>query len=300
MPYSLQTAGVPVYRKIERFADTVFRRAADFLGDEFHNYRDVVDLLSYGVFRSVFAGELEPLSEASGLQALIGLLNERREFQRTVKRFQFHADTIVSSETVILEFADWFLAAAAEVFRGIVAEDGSSVQREDLPGKWLRHPALFHLNLTGVELLNRLDREGFRQTARKAVFVPECLSSPDEEGCLAGMGALGRFCIGCSRGCPVAALYLDCTAGNTEVVLVKHTDQPFAEGTALELISGGYGVVGIACASALLENSWGAFIEDLPVQYLPLNNPACCHWFDHRRDTSVDRDELFRILGIKN
>lgn len=294
MLYSLSVSGIPIHGKIAAFADRVLEKAAELFSDKVKDIRCIVDMLSYGVLAHVFSRELAGLGKNGEPENLILFLKAGKEYPLTAKRLGQYKEFIREKRESIDSFTGWFLTNAQEVFAESVTMDSAPASGD----RWNTHPAIFYLNLTGAELMNRVDREIFLKSDKKVVFVPDCLCSPDEEGCLAGKGGLGKFCIGCTAGCPVSELYTECVQHDVEVILIEHTSSPFATGTARELLSGNYGAVGIACAAALLENGWRANIAGLPLQYLPLNNPACCNWFDSQRKTGIDREELLKILDV--
>jgi hypothetical protein len=152
----------------------------------------------------------------------------------------------------------------------------------------------YHLAMLEIELMNRAFGDRFRQAARKLAFLPHCLRDLEAD-CRAATRDIDYACRGCSPACDVNAV-------NT--LLREHSIEPYIwmEADLKSLfrkfkdVEGGLGVMGIACVPELVHGMRMCAKLGIPVVGVPLNANRCARWMGEFYPTSVEMNEVERMV----
>jgi len=150
----------------------------------------------------------------------------------------------------------------------------------------------YHLGMLGTEILNKVYRQRFLLTERKAVIVPPCMSAPEVK-CQASETPFGASCNSCSPSCRVNQITKMGEKYGFDVFMVPDDMKVFASG------GGQLGVVGISCALT----NWNGGLEtgslNLPAQGVLLDYVGCkYHWDREGFPTDTNLKKLQAVLGI--
>jgi hypothetical protein len=155
----------------------------------------------------------------------------------------------------------------------------------------------YHLAMLEIELMNRSYDEQFRKARRKLAFLPHCLRDL-EASCRAAPAGIDDACRGCSARCNVNAV---------STLLRQHGIEPYLWMQAdlkalfrkLKDEEGGLGVMGIACVPELVRGMRMCVKLGVPVVGVPLNANRCARWMGEFRPTSVELEEVSRMVDTK-
>jgi hypothetical protein len=190
---------------------------------------------------------------------------------------------------------------------GVYTAHVSTFLRDQLPRRRWREDFLqcarrrveYHLNMVGAEVLNRAWREAFLRCRRHVVVMPGCMRPVEDARCAATRSGVDLRCAGCTLGCAVQTATRVAQRAGAEAVAVVHGSD-FSRFLRSPALSGGdVGIVGIACVPGLLGAGWRAHAAGLPAQCVLLSASGCLHWRAQAEPTTIDFQELRRILGIE-
>lgn len=152
----------------------------------------------------------------------------------------------------------------------------------------------YHLAMLEIELMNRAFSCRFRNASRKLAFLPHCLRDLTAD-CRAATRHIDYACKGCSVGCNVNAV---------SALLREQGIEPYIWMQAilkalfrkLKEEEGGLGVMGIACVPELVHGMRMCVKLGVPVIGIPLNANRCARWMGEFYPTSVELDEVLRLV----
>jgi hypothetical protein len=163
----------------------------------------------------------------------------------------------------------------------------------------------YHLNMAGVEILNRAFRPAFLATARKLVLVPPCMRAQPEESCRATQSEFGAQCAGCTPGCRIHQLTKLGEKHGFAVRMLPDELRVLSSGTThgpstplrAGLGDAQAGIVGVACALTDIAGGWELRALGVPAQGLLLDYCGCpWHWHPEGIRTDTNYNELLRLL----
>lgn len=154
----------------------------------------------------------------------------------------------------------------------------------------------YHFNMVGAEILNRAWRDDFLACRRHVVVLPGCARRNSGSRCL-GHGAHTEIrCRHCSADCSVSGATRVAARHGAQALAVVHGSD-FSRFLDSPTLSGGdVGIVGVACVPGLVGAGWRARARGLPAQCVLLNASGCKHWTLAPTPTSLDMDQLDRLL----
>ncbi len=155
----------------------------------------------------------------------------------------------------------------------------------------------YHLYMLVIELANRAWGEAFRTAKRKVAFLPYCLRDLSAT-CRSGPGELDSICKGCSK---------DCFVNRVSTLLRSAEVEPYIWMNAslksllrdLRDREGNLGVLGVACVPELFHGMRMCMGLAIPVVGIPLNANRCMRWTGAFHPTSVDLEELRKLVKRK-
>lgn len=264
-----------------------------------------------GIALTAFAGnrtgkELE--KNANGLAKLISWLQASGEYSLEAAQFLGWLDWLEhlsaqGAQEVVqaaLDFAAWY-EGEAQLALGQYTAGVEPFLKETLPGhRWQenyilcgRRPVEYHLNMLGSELLNWAYRKDFFEAEKHVVLVPRCMCKAGRR-CRAAASPYGYKCAYCTPGCQVAVLtQLGCDRG-FRVYVIPHESNAFARWR--DNNARREGVVGIACATRLIDGGLKAKALGIPAQCVLLDSCGCRHWREEEAVTSINMERLLEIL----
>ena len=150
--------------------------------------------------------------------------------------------------------------------------------------------------MVGAEILNRAWRKEFLACERHVVVLPGCARRRRDAECAARRSDAELRCTGCTVGCTVSAATEVATRAGADALAVLHGSD-FGRFLRLPALTGGdVGIVGVACVPGLVGAGWRARAQGLPAQCVLLEAAGCAHWRPNATPTTLDLDELARIL----
>ncbi|HZD59018.1 MAG TPA: DUF116 domain-containing protein [Anaerolineae bacterium] len=155
----------------------------------------------------------------------------------------------------------------------------------------------YHLYMLEIELANRAFIESFKACETKLAFLPHCLHDLDKN-CRAKPepGDIDYVCKGCSP---------ECFINRVSALLRAHGIKPYIWRDAeLEEVFNDFkargvsiGVLGIACIPELVHGMRLCRRFDIPAVGIPLNANRCARWMGKFHDTSVNLEEVEKLIS---
>ncbi len=152
----------------------------------------------------------------------------------------------------------------------------------------------YHLYMLVIELANRAWGEAFRTAKRKVAFLPYCLRDLKAD-CRSGPGALDYVCKGCSKDCFVNRVSTLLRSAEVEPYIWMNASLKSLLRDLLDR-EGSFGVLGVACVPELFHGMRMCIGLKIPVVGIPLNANRCARWMGAFHPTSVDLEELRRLV----
>jgi hypothetical protein len=155
----------------------------------------------------------------------------------------------------------------------------------------------YHLQMLEVEILNRMNKQSFRNSTLKFALLPHCLRDFTKK-CKAEMDDLDYVCKQCSK---------DCFVRHASETLKKYDVKPYIWMTLnlkklaskLKAQKENFAVLGIACFPELVNGMRMCLKAGIPVVGIPLNANRCARWTGSFLENSVDIEALNNLLGIQ-
>lgn len=196
----------------------------------------------------------------------------------------------------------WFAKRSSEVLGVYTARVNRFLANFDASSRsdtlFCTSPALeYHVNMVGVEIINKLWQQSFRETEHQLLVLPGCLRS-HPSSCTAEEWIVGFKCNRCSKGCQIKQLSVLGDYFDFEVVFVKHQSSLVSHVQGLDKLEqrGRLGILGVACTLSLLEGGFMLESHKVPGQCVPLDFCGCkSHW--HREGLTA-RVSVERVLDI--
>jgi len=322
------------YRDIAAFADVALHEAevcAGPLVTEFRSFLQAtgreeprtraeyaLELLALGVLSRVYGPRLPHLGRGehgaltlAQLDELLDRLAAADAFEQEVTRLRAWRDFWASRPATAAELhsvrdlGTWFEGAGLSAL-GRYTPNVERFLAETHPRYRGRHDQVlcgrrrveYHLNMAGVEILNRAFRPAFRATTRKLVLVPPCMRAQPEESCRATQSEFGAQCAACTPGCRIHQLTKLGEKHGFAVRMLPDELRVLSAGTTHGLGDAQAGVVGVACALTDIHGGWELRALGVPAQGLLLDYCGCpWHWHPAGIRTDTSFDELLRILS---
>lgn len=146
---------------------------------------------------------------------------------------------------------------------------------------------LYHLNMLGADLTNKIFQADFQKRKRKALLLPTCMRISQHE-CKSKETHLGLKCSLCNKDCNV---YKVAKVYPYELYLISHSSDSLKGATKKDLEE--LGIIGVTCVLNLISGGWQATSLGIPPQCVLLNRVACSrHWLDKDIPSTIDFQEL--------
>ena len=149
--------------------------------------------------------------------------------------------------------------------------------------------------------MNRAFREAFLKTKKRILFVPPCMSAPQDGQCQAVDTPLGARCAACTPSCQVhQATKLGQKLG-VDVYMIPDSFSPLgSDGSGAGRTD--VGVIGVSCPLTITAGGWEMKRMGIPAQGLLLDHCGC-HWHwdpDKGIVTEINFRKLTEILGDRS
>ncbi|WP_432644572.1 DUF116 domain-containing protein [Methanobrevibacter sp.] len=146
---------------------------------------------------------------------------------------------------------------------------------------------LYHLNMLGANLMNRIFKEDFQLRKRKALLLPSCMKI-SRENCNAENSRLGPICRLCNKKCNV---YKIAKEFPHELYLIEHNSDSLKNATKKDLDE--LGIIGVTCVLNLISGVYQSSKMGIPPQCVLLNRVSCAkHWMREDIPSTIDFQEL--------
>lgn len=153
----------------------------------------------------------------------------------------------------------------------------------------------YALYMLEIELTNRINIEEFHSKPFRFALLPHCLRDI-WDSCKAEYEKYDQVCQHCKK---------DCYINHLSRILRSKDIQPFIWTTRKldkmfrEILKdhAEFGVLGVACIPELVAGMRRSMDSGIPAIGLPLNANCCIRWFGEYKQTSVDLDQLEKLLN---
>jgi len=157
----------------------------------------------------------------------------------------------------------------------------------------------YHLNMVGTEILNRVFRQDFLNTARKLVLVPPCMRAQSDDKCQARSTSFGARCAGCTPGCRVHQLTKLGDKLGFGILILPEDLRVFSAGAMSLRNDDKVGIIGISCVLTNAPGGWETQELGIPAQGVLLDYCGCrYHWHKEGIPTDINISQLLHVLGI--
>ena len=153
----------------------------------------------------------------------------------------------------------------------------------------------YHLYMLEIELVNRLYRKRFRDSAYKFALFPHCLRD-FRSACSSRPGDIEAVCMGCAE---------DCFIRLGSILLKKYGIEPYISVSMdqkilyrkLKIRHPSIGALGIACVPELARGMRLCIRLDINPVGIPLDANRCSRWMKEAHETSFSIKELEDLLN---
>ena len=233
---------------------------------------------------------------------------EFREQALRFVRWRAYWDTL-DDETLsnifksIAEFNEWFAKRSIEVLGQYTKDVERFLTNTRKRYRWredriscTRSRLEYHLNMVGAELMNRAFRKDYFDTDTKALLLPGCMRTHNDENCKAEKEQKGLRCKDCESKCRVNRLRVMGLKKNFDVYIIPH-----ASDLSLWSPQKGKqrcGIIASACVTTLVEGGWELKRYGVPAQCVLLDYSGYKkHWRKDGIPTELNTRELKRVLA---
>lgn len=248
------------------------------------------------------------------LDKLLDWLTASGEFNQEVvrlRRWEEYLHTLPENKVkdilaTAITLACWFRTRSEEVF-GEYTENVDRYLNELRPDRYWREDVIFcgrrrveyHLNMVGAGIMNRIYRDGFLKTSRKAVLIPSCMRRLPADECKGRTDAEDFHCAGCTAECNVFRLIGMGREYGFSVHVVSHESSISKTQSKVEYLNIDTGIIGVACVLNLISGGWLLDSLGISAQCVLLEYCGCKnHWSRESIPTEINADQLKKVLGI--
>ncbi|HSG24623.1 MAG TPA: DUF116 domain-containing protein [Anaerolineales bacterium] len=247
------------------------------------------------------------------LARLIEWLDTVGEFKEEVKRIEVWQAFLDRKEEAnqqaalnsLIDLAAWFESASQNalgkytpnVDHFLLTAHPSYRWREDYLFTG-RKRVEYHLNMVGTEIMNRSFREEFLKAEARFIFVPPCMSAPQDGKCQATATPYGERCKACTPTCQVHQVTKLGEKYGIQVFMIPDSFSPLASSNGQGLGDVRVGVVGVSCPLTIVSGGYEMKRMGIPAQGLLLDHCGCTWHWDPGRGviTEINMKQLMRIL----
>ncbi|MFN7249464.1 MAG: DUF116 domain-containing protein [Anaerobacillus sp.] len=253
-----------------------------------------------------------PVQNLQQYNKLILWLEATGEFSNEVKRlrrWEGYLSTLPNKFTSeilksVWTFANWFEERSAEVL-GKYSVNVVDYLDDPKNKKYWREDMIFcnrrrveyHLNMVGAEIMNRVFMNDFKNTAKKILLLPICITSPSKLKCQSEAYGNKFKCKGCSSKCQVKQLSKLGEKLGFQVMVVPHESSISSNGRKDALFAENTGVIGVACVLNLISGGWMLKDIGIPAQCVLLDYCGCKnHWDNKGIPTCINLNKLQEVI----
>ena len=275
---------------------------------------DLVRGLLFTLFLLSRNGHRSPTPTLDHLDRLLNWLAATGDFDQEVKRLRIWHDFLASRRleeassdlATAIALAAWFEICSEATLGRYTPHVDQFLTGTHPTYRWRedvifcgRRRVEYHLNMVGTEILNRVFRQEFVNTARKVVLVPPCMRAQPDDKCKARSTSLGARCAGCTPGCRVHQLTKLGEKHGFGVLILPDDLRVFsADGMSLKT-GDRVGVVGISCVLTNTSGGWQTKDLGIPAQGVLLDYCGCrYHWHKEGIPTDINIGQLAHVLGV--
>ncbi|MGM0501986.1 MAG: DUF116 domain-containing protein [Bacillota bacterium] len=245
------------------------------------------------------------------LKSLIQWLAATGEYEELIKRFkkwQQYFNTKFSVEVTYdlktaLELALWFKEHSKKALGKYTKNVEEFLTKKHHRYVWSENvmfcakPEIeYHLNMAGIEIINKVLWEEFLAAEEKIILAPICMRNRSAQNCQAQENDLGLQCTHCDRDCNINLISSLGSQGEFKVVLVdQHSNlQSYLEAWENQKQ---IGLIAISCVLNLLSSSYQLRELNIPAQFIALDYCGCKqYWSKEGVVTDINLDKLLEII----
>ncbi|MBT3240320.1 MAG: DUF116 domain-containing protein [Chloroflexi bacterium] len=322
--FELLTLGVlwPIYISDAEELGKISQKGLSWLTDlrqKFVQLKPIVDPIR-GIWGSLVLFSSKNLSVSSDplitqMDKLLNWMQASGEYKEEVKRLKGWQSFIKemgeqkANEFLaqIIKLGEWFRNRSEEVLGKYTQNVDAYIEERQEDHRWMEDIVLvgrkqveYHLNMVGMEILNREVKELFAATPKKVVYLPPCLRIK-KDGCEAYETPFGEHCNACEPNCRIHQITKLGEKHDFEVFfLPDRLNSLNSEGDSDAKPK--LGIVGVACPLMVVTGGWQTRDMNLPAMGLPLDHCGChWHWdLDGGIVTDVNFGELLKIVGAQD
>ena len=252
-----------------------------------------------------------PELNIDNLDKLLKWLEATGEFTQELKPLRICKDFLSTLEDrtlhdylkKIIEFALWFSKNSKSVLGVYTINVDKFLETQHSHHRWKedviftgRKRTEYHLNMVGAAIMTRTRRNEFQKRPRKALLLPGCMRSRNNENCPARKTNLGLKCAGCRQNCRVKYLTDLGLRENFEVYIITHESSALKNSTPQDRDE--LGIVGVSCISNLISGGWKSDSMGIPAQCVLLDCCGCHnHWNQPEIPTNLNERQLMNVLS---
>jgi hypothetical protein len=153
--------------------------------------------------------------------------------------------------------------------------------------------------MIATEVLNRSQKQDFKNKAEKIVLLPDCMSMPASGSCQSSVsGSNDLKCKGCNAQCRINMIRKKIEIHGMQVRLTSQSTS-FSKLINKYVSIPDMGIVGVACVLNVLAGGYEMIERGIACQLVFLDFCSCMkHWPAINQPTEVSQEELFRKLDI--
>jgi hypothetical protein len=206
----------------------------------------------------------------------------------------------------IIDFAKWFEKSSLEALGRYTLNVEKFLDESHASYRWRedyvftgRRQVEYHLNVVGMEIMNRAFREQFLKAEHKIVFVPPCMANPQDGTCQAVDTPYGAHCAHCTPSCQVNQVTKYGEKHGIQVFMIPDSFSPLNDVGSEGMKDRSLGVVGVSCPLTIVSGGFEMKRLNIPAQGVLLDHCGCpWHWaLDKAIITEINFKQLTRTLA---
>ncbi len=152
----------------------------------------------------------------------------------------------------------------------------------------------YHLYMIEIELINRIYKKDFKQSAYKFAMIAHCLRDFRPE-CKSVSGDYESICTGCTKDCFIhlGSTLLKKYDIHPYISVSMDLDKPFNK---IQREHGSSGALGIACVPELAMGMRLCIKLGIPPIGIPLDANRCARWMKKTHESSFNIQELEKLI----
>jgi hypothetical protein len=256
-----------------------------------------------------------PAFSLQNLHQLIEWMTATGELNQETKRLKLWWDFLRSvslaeaeeSIKAAINLSTWFETRSLETLGSYTENVDIFLDEKHSAYRWREDVVMcgrkrieYHLNMVGIEILNRAFRNEFLETGQKIVLLPPCMCAQPLDECKAQSTPYGDRCMACTPGCRVHQTTKLGDKYGFGVFIMPHELSVFSNGNIKPSSDKSVGIVGVSCPLTNVSGGWETKDLGVPAQGVLLDYCGCpWHWHDEGIPTDINLNQLLKVLAVQ-